>query len=183
MITTTLRDRYEAARTFPAYLDTAHEFTDFWRALYARAKVDDQRVARAAALDGPWHLLVLNEDWCVDAMNTLPFFARLTEGAPNVSLRVLSRDANPDLMDAHLTGTSRSIPVVMILDADFEERAWWGPRPQPMQTWMLSPEAQSMEKADRYKELRRLYARDQGVTSMDELLTRMERVTRAASPA
>lgn len=183
MITTNLRDRYEAGLTFPAYLDSTHEFTDFWRGLYARAKVSDEVVARAVALDSQWHFLVLNEDWCVDAMNSLPFLARLTERAPNLTLRILSRDANPDLMDAHLTGTSRSIPVVMILDADYDERAWWGARPRPAQAWMTSPEAQAMEKADRYKELRRWYARDRGLTALDETLTLIEHVTRAASPA
>ena len=43
-------------------------------------------------------------------MNTVPYLARLAESVPNIDMRLLTRDENPDLMDAHLNGTSRSIP-------------------------------------------------------------------------
>jgi len=52
---------------------------------------------------------VLVEDWCGDAVNTLPVIGRLAEHASNIELRVVGRDANLDLMDAHLTNGSRSI--------------------------------------------------------------------------
>lgn len=174
MITSNLRDRFDAGLSFSDYLSTTHEYTELWRAMYARAKVSDAAVARAVAVEGRWHLLVLNEDWCGDAVNTLPYVARLTEGAPNLDLRILGRDANLDLMDAHLTGTARAIPVVMILDADYDERAWWGSRPRVLQSWVMSPEAQAMAKPERYKEIRRWYARDRGVTTLDEILTLIE---------
>ena len=52
------------------------------------------------------------------------------EAVPNLDLRMIERDQNLDLMDAHLTnGKSRSIPVVILLDDGFCERGWWGPRP------------------------------------------------------
>jgi arginase family enzyme len=179
-----LRARFEGALPFAAFVDATHENTDLYRAVYAHAKVTDAAVARAVALDGPWRLLVLTEDWCGDGINSLPVLVRLTERAPNLELRILSRDANPDLMDAHLSGTSRAIPVVMILDADYEERAWWGSRPGPIKGWALSPEAQAMTKADRYKEIRRWYARDHGETTVNEILTLIEqaRVTAASRP-
>jgi hypothetical protein len=176
VITVNLRTRFEAALPFPAYLATTVDSADLWHAVYTHAKVSDDAVARAIALEGPWRLMALTEDWCGDAVNSLPVLARLTEMAPNISLRVLSRDANPDLMDAHLTGTARAIPVVMILDADYDERAWWGSRPRILQSWVMSPEAQAMTKPDRYKEIRRWYARDHGVTAVDEILTLIEQV-------
>jgi hypothetical protein len=170
-----MRDRFDAGLPFADYLARANEHAELWRAVYGRAKVSDEMVARAAALEGPWRLLALTEDWCGDAVNTLPVLARLAEHAPNIELRTLSRDANLDLMDAHLTGTSRAIPVVMILDADYEERAWWGSRPRVLQTWVMSAESQAMTKPDRYKEVRRWYARDHGVTAVGEILTLIER--------
>ena len=183
MISVNLRPRFEAGLPFAEYLAAATENAELWHAMYARAKVSDEAVARAVALEGAWRLLVLNEYWCGDAVNTLPVLARLTERAPNLSLRVLGRDANPDLMDAHLTrGTARSIPVVMILDADYDERAWWGSRPRVLEAWVMSPEAQAMTKPDRYKEVRRWYARDHGETTVNEILTLIEqaRVTAAS---
>src|SRR5690606_33724710 len=113
--------------------------------------VPEAHVERVAALPGRWHLLVLSEDWCGDAANSIPVLARLAELAPNLELRLLSRDENPDLMDAHLTnGTARAIPVVMLLDEDFVERGWWGSRPAELQRWVVE-EGLKMEPGPRYR--------------------------------
>lgn len=170
-----LRVRYEAAPTFDAEVAAAVENADLWRNAARLARVPDDTVARAAALPGRWHLLVLSEDWCGDAVNSVPYVARLAELAPNLDLRVLARDANPDLMDAHLTGTSRSIPVVIAYDEHFVERGWWGPRPAALQSWVLGPEGQALDKTQRYRHVRAWYARDRGGTTLDEILTLLER--------
>ena len=166
----TLQERFSAGRTFPDFLSHAVANAELWRAVYARAHADDAALARAASLGGPWHLLVLVEDWCGDAVNTLPVIGRLAEHVPNIDLRVLGRDTNLDLMDAHLTNGSRSIPVVMILDANYQERAWWGPRPAELQAWVMGP-GRTMTKEDRYREVRRWYARDHGATTVNEVLS------------
>ena len=131
-------------------------------------------VRRVSSLPGRWHLLVLSEDWCGDAVNTVPIVARLVERCPNVDMRVLARDVNPDLMDAHLTGGSRSIPVIIVLDEAYEERAWWGPRPTALQRW-VSGQGQLLEKTARYREARTWYARDRGRTTLDEVVSMLER--------
>ncbi len=170
-----MQHRYAAAQTFEQMLATAEKNIDLWKAVRERAIIDDAAVARAEALGGHWHLLVLSEDWCGDAVNVVPVFDELAARASNFDLRIVRRDLNPDLMDAHLTnGTSRSIPVVIAYDEQWIERAWWGPRPAPLQLWVLG-EGQSLEKAERYKEIRRYYAIDKGRTSVDELLTAIER--------
>ena len=88
---------------------------------------------------------------------------------------------NADLMDAHLTGASRSVPVVMLLDAHYIERAWWGPRPAPLQGWVIRA-GRALTKEDRYREVRRWYARDRGITTLAELVAvlRAAGATRAA---
>jgi hypothetical protein len=172
---TDLRDRYARALTFADFSAAAKANTDLWKKIYEHAEVSPDIVARAVAA-GTWHLLVLAEDWCGDAVNTIPPLARLTEVAPNITLRILARDQNLDLMDAHLTnGKSRSIPVVMFLDAGYDERGWWGPRPGSLQAWALN-EGIALPKEERYKALRTWYARDRGHTTLDEILTDLERV-------
>jgi hypothetical protein len=85
-------------------------------------------------------------------------------------------------MDKHLTnGKSRSIPVVIFLDASFEERGWWGPRPESLQAWAMN-EGIALPKDERYKALRTWYARDRGHTTLDEILTALERVQTVAAP-
>lgn len=165
--------RFERAVPFDEFLDSTVANTELWRATARRAVVDTETAARAAALPGRWQLLVLADDWCGDAVNSLPYIARLAELTPGWEMRVLGRDADPDIMDAHLTNGSRSIPVVILLDEDFTECAWWGPRPAELQEWVLGP-GRELPKEDRYRDVRRWYARDRGRTTLDELLTLME---------
>ncbi len=177
MQTTTLEldvARWEAAPTFAEWLPTAQKNPELWQAVYTHATVPDAIVARARLLGGPWHLLVLSADWCGDAVNTVPVVQRLVDRVLGIDLRMLDRDTNLDLMDAHLTGKSRSIPVVMMFNAQFKELGWWGPRPSELQAWVLGP-GRAMTSEDRYREIRRWYARDHGRSTLDELVAMLER--------
>lgn len=170
-----LRERFLTGDDFEGMVRSARRNADLWAAVWKRAAVPDEFLERVAALGGSWHLLVLSEDWCGDAVNTLPVIAKLAEGAANVDMRILARDANPDLMDAHLTGTSRSIPVVIVLDADYAQRGWWGPRPGALQAWVKA-DGVKLDAPARYREIRTWYARDRGRTTLDEIVGLMEAV-------
>jgi len=167
-------ERLASAVDFPTYLSTVQESVELWNAVYRTVRVPDAAVERARRIPGTWHLLALTEDWCGDAVNALPLLARLVEQVPSFDLRLLGRDANPDLMDSHLTGSSRSIPVVMVLDERLLEQGWWGPRPGPLQAWFQG-EGQALEKKERYRQMRQWYARDRGATILDEVLGIAER--------
>ena len=169
-----MKERYLAATDFPTYLESVEKNRELWHGIYERVSTPPEILEEARQIPGTWHLLVLSEDWCGDAVNLLPVLARLAEDTPGLDLRVLSRDQNPDLMDTHLTdGRSRSIPVVLLLDEGFVERGWWGPRPGPLQEWVIR-KGLSTPSAERYKRVRRYYAKDQGRTMLRELLDLME---------
>lgn len=170
-----LRERFFAGRTFAEMLAHPKDNPELWDSIYKRAVLSDDARKRAAALEGKWYMLVLTEDWCGDSISILPYLARLGECCGTIEMRILGRDDNKDLMDAHLTGTSRSIPVVIVYDANFVERGWWGPRPGPLQSWVTS-EGLALPKPDRYRHIRTWYARDRGVTAVSEILTIMERL-------
>jgi hypothetical protein len=176
--TITLRDRYLGAPEFEEMLASAEKNADLWAAVWRRAKVPEEFRRRVAALGGAWHLLVLSEDWCGDAVNTVPVVAKLAELSPNLDVRVLARDHNLDLMDAHLTGTSRAIPVVIVLDEHFVERGWWGSRPAELQRWVLGP-GQALDKEARYRDVRAWYARDAGRSTLEEVVATLERAATA----
>jgi hypothetical protein len=116
---------------------------------------------------------VINEDWCGDSVNILPYVARLVEASEHLEMRIVGRDANRDLMDAHLTGSARSIPVVIVYDEDFREKGWWGPRPGALQRWVVN-EGLALPKPERYPLIRAWYARDRGRTIVSELLSIIE---------
>jgi thioredoxin family protein len=171
-----LHELFESAATFADLLSRQKRNNELWDAVYRHAHVSKESIERSATT-GNWHLLVLSEDWCGDSVNILPVIARLAESAPSIDMRIVARDENPDLMDEHLTGVrrSRSIPVVILLDPDFVERDWWGPRPGPLQEWVIR-EGLALPKEERYRQVRMWYARDKGQTIVTELLEKIERL-------
>ena len=173
------RERYEGGATIEQFIAGAESNQDLWRSVYARASVPAELAERARQLPAR-HLLVLAEDWCGDAVNSVPVLARLAEAVPGLDLRILGRDANPDLMDPHLTDGARAIPVVMVMDEDFRELGWWGSRPDPLQAWVRT-EGQALDRSDRYREVRRWYARDRGRTTLDEVVGLMDQTALQAA--
>lgn len=166
--------RYDGAQTFPSYLDSVVKNSTWWHDTYRLAKVGEEHIKRASALPKAWKLLALSEDWCGDAINILPYVARLVEAAPTkLELRVLGRDANPDIMNAHLTGTSRAIPIVVALDCTYAEHGWWGPRPRELQELALG-EWWTLPKDERRLRIRTWYARDRGRQILEEILQLLE---------
>lgn len=168
-----LRDRFFGAAPFPEFVRDAEANSALWQAITRRARAPQDLLDRAREFPGRWYLLVLVEDWCGDAVNTVPAIAALAEAAPNLELRVLQRDSNLDLMDTHLTDGARSIPVVMVLNETFEEVGCWGPRPTELQAWVRSAGA-LLPKEERYTEVRRWYARDRGEAALREVIMLLE---------
>ncbi len=171
--------RFEAAPSFAQYLSSVVKNRELWHGITEGVRLPEELVASARDVPGRWRLLALSEDWCGDAVNLLPVVARLAE-AVGWDMRVLGRDENPDIMDEHLTdGRSRSIPVVIVYDEDFNEVGWWGPRPAEIQAWVMS-EGIAMPSSERYKVVRRWYAKDRGRTTIEELLEVFTQVKRSA---
>lgn len=161
---------FESGLTFDEYIATTEKNADLWRAIYKHARVHADAITEVEATGRQWHLLVISEDWCGDAVNTVPVIARFAEQATNVDMRVITRDDHPDEMDLHLSPTGgRAIPVVIVLDEAFNEVGWWGSRPSELQSWYVV-EGRDMEKDARYKQIRTWYARDKGVSTVSEIL-------------
>lgn len=158
------------AFTLDAFIDQAVKLQDLWRSTRRLARVDNEAVNDARALHGPLRLLVLLEDWCGDAIHTIPFVMRLVEANPQLELRVIKRDEHDALMQQHLSGSSRSIPVLIAYNANGRECGWWGPRPTPLQAW-VKQDGMHMDKDERYKAIRTWYARDRAATLIREVLT------------
>lgn len=165
--------RYCEGETFADFMARPTKNHELWLALYKRVTIPVELSARVDALGGHWHLLVLSEDWCGDSVNIVPIIAKLTESVSNMDMRILARDQNLDIMDSHLTGKSRSIPIVIILSHKYQECGWWGPRPSPLQKWVVEKGMQ-LPKEERYKEVRTFYARDHGLTTMTEIVAKLE---------
>lgn len=93
--------------------------------------------------------LLITEAWCGDVGQNLIPLQKIANAA-GAELKLILRDDNLDLMDKFLTNGGRSIPKLIVFEADSKEVLWdWGPRPQEIQKWFLgekSKEAYSYEK-------------------------------------
>lgn len=93
---------------------------------------DDLRAA-VTNIEEPQLWMVLTEPWCGDSAFLLPVIAEAAALNDDVTLRILLRDDNLDVMDQYLTDGSRSIPMLVAFSSDGEERFTWGPRPDNAQ--------------------------------------------------
>ncbi len=82
------------------------------------------------SITDPQIWMVLTEDWCGDSAFSLPIIALAADLNDNVTLRILRRDENLDIMDKYLTSGSRSIPKLVAFSTEGEELFQWGPRPR-----------------------------------------------------
>jgi hypothetical protein len=172
----------ETAPDYGRYWDRGMSWNDFlerevkknaqlWRGVYDTHRTPEWAVRQAMASGASRRLLVIAEDWCGDASNTVPVIARLAESVPNLEMRIVRRDNNPELMGRHLTDGSRSIPVVIVLDPDARPLGHWAPRPAELQEWVLNERrAGTRSSREIYRETRRWYALDGGESTLRELL-------------
>ena len=136
------------------------------------AKITPELQERMLDIQRPVTWLVLTEGWCGDAAQNLPFIQKLAELNPLITLKLILRDENNEVMDQFLTDGGRSIPKLIALDsATLSVLGTWGPRPAPMQKLVME---NKVSKAKNYSELNEemhlWYARDRGITFQNEIL-------------
>jgi hypothetical protein len=146
-----------------------------------RAKLTTETIERLAKIDRPIVWLVITEGWCGDAAQIVPVLHKMASENEHITLRFILRDEHLDIMDAFLTNGGRSIPKVLILDAEsLEVLNSWGPRPAEMQAMMMDIKAKSaaIVNAEEKKKLAQeaaqqlhlWYAKDKAKTTQQEFL-------------
>lgn len=159
---------WDIALPYEAFLAASTKHRGLWEGIFKIARVPDW--ARMALPPGERRkLLVIAEDWCGDASSTVPLIAKLVDQVPGLELRVLRRDEHPEVMNEYLTNGTRSIPIVIGLDAEYRELGHWGPRPRALQAWVQEHRA-TIPKAELYPQVRQWYARDRGESTLREVL-------------
>lgn len=162
-----LATAWDGAMSFDDFVSAASaEHRPLWESIRRTHRTPEW--ARTTTLPPGTRLLALAADWCGDAVNTLPALSKWTE-AIGVELRLLDRDLWPEVMDHYLTDGARAIPIVIALDPEFKELGHWGPRPSELQAWVMAHK-DTMDKAERYKEVRRWYAKDRGATAIRDIV-------------
>lgn len=134
--------------------------------------VTPENVERLKLLKKKYLWLVISEGWCGDAAQLLPIMHKMEVVTNNIDFKILLRDENEALMNQFLTNGGKSIPKLIILDAEtLEVLGDSGPRPT---------EAFKLVKNYREKhgildetiktELQMWYLHDKGLSSQNEIL-------------
>lgn len=164
---------WEDALSYEKFVEESHENCAMWTGKYRTARIPEWAYQKACEYGPRISFLAIAEDWCGDASNTVPVLARMGHEAECMEMKILRRDEHPEVMSEYLTNGSKSIPIIIALDADFVERGHWGPRPQEIQAWVMENK-DSMPDDQRYKHVRTWYARDKGETMLREVLGMFE---------
>jgi hypothetical protein len=170
-----LKSWWDEGLTWDRYLaDEIEEHRALWEGVHRKSKTPAWALEEVEAIGRDWKLIAIAEDWCGDASNLVPIFARLAEASPRIDLRVVKREEHPELMDMYLTNGSRSIPIVVILDQAHQPVGQWGPRPAELQEFVIREKRAGERPASEiYKDARLWYTRDRGETTLREVLAAM----------
>jgi hypothetical protein len=126
---------------------------------------------RLSALNDTRYWLVVSENWCGDAAQTLPVFEKIAEASSGkIKLGIVYRDSNLELIDAHLTNNSRSIPKLIVLDAQYNVINSWGARSEEAQALVVKLKSDPETASTYSEELHKWYAKDKQVAIQKALL-------------
>lgn len=138
--------------------------------IYKTVVITDELANKVKAINDKQTWICITEGWCGDAAQSLPLFARLAELNSNITLKMILRDENLELMDRYLTNGGRAIPVVIALQGGKE--LWkWGPRPASLQVIVDEFKQNPTVTFEELKtQLHTWYAKNKTVDQQNELL-------------
>ncbi|WP_018479373.1 thioredoxin family protein [Pontibacter roseus] len=145
--------------------------------------LDDELVELMLSVQNKMIWVILTEAWCGDAAQTVPAMVKIAEASPLIEVKLLLRDENLDVMDAYLTNGGRSIPKLIVLDADtLEEIGTWGPRPAAAQQLFNEMKAQEVPYQQFVEQLHGWYGKDRSRTLLEEFKQLIRNWSRLQSP-
>ena len=135
-------------------------------------KFSDEAVARIKSVDKKISWLVLSESWCGDASPALPVMNKITEINPNISLSIILRDENLEIMDQFLTNGGRSIPkLIAVEEGNGAVVATWGPRSAKATKMVVDYKTERGKLTPEFKqELQMFYNKDKGQSILEDVL-------------
>ncbi len=135
-------------------------------------KLSESTLTRLANFKGNVTWIVITESWCGDAAHVVPAIAKLAEQSENITLKLVLRDTNDDLMNQFLTNGGKSIPKLIMIDSETGEVLnTFGPRPVAATKLVADYKAKHGMITPEFKEdLQGWYNKDKGQSTIEDLL-------------
>lgn len=132
-------------------------------------ELDDELVELMLRVQNKMIWVIVTEAWCGDAAQTVPAIVKIADASPLIDVKLLLRDEHPEVIDAYLTNGGRSIPKLIVLDAEtMEEIGTWGPRPAAAQELFMDMKARNVPYNEFVEKLHGWYGKDRSKALLQE---------------
>ncbi|MGN0003502.1 MAG: thioredoxin family protein [Sphingobacterium composti] len=130
----------------------------------------DELKTLISSIKEPQTWIIITEPWCGDAAHSVPQLINIAENNPLITIDVQLRDDEPLLINNYLTNGGKSIPKVIFRNANNEDVAVWGPRPQKLQDLFLFWKEEGVEFNTMKESIQKWYNEDKGVEIQNDLI-------------
>lgn len=139
-----------------------------WR---KKGKISDQLTEIIKGLGQTLNWVLITEPWCGDAAHSQAFIEKLKDLNPKINLKIQNRDTEESEIDNYLTNGSKSIPMLIVRDADQKDIFTWGPRPLEAQNMVMEHKNNPQQSDDEHsRDLQKWYNKNKGKSMQDELI-------------
>lgn len=177
----TLLALFNSGQSFADFLAAAKARREGWLKMAEGARVDDALLARAKAVGGTWHLLVVAIDACGDSMNSVPYVAKLSELIPGLALRIVLPVNGRPVQDTHRSLDGRTAtPTFVLLDSTGNDVGCIVELPREIRDWAHGVRG-TVSSDSLHAGIRTWYAASRGVGITTEVVEMLE-AAKAGSP-
>jgi len=135
-------------------------------------KISDEAQQKIAKFNKNMTWLIITESWCGDAAHLIPALNKIAEFNPNIDVKLVLRDENPELMDMFLTNGARAIAKVIMINNETDEVLnTYGPRPSEATSYVNRFKAENGSLTPEFKEdLQHWYNSDKGQNIINDVI-------------
>lgn len=124
-----LASKFAQALAYDPYVATAKpDHQKAWAAFRERSDLTPDQAALVGAFVRRIPVLVVSGTWCGDCVQQIPFIGAIDRAGPTIEARYLDRDLHPDLSSRMMLCGGLRVPVVLILNEDFDVLSMEGDR-------------------------------------------------------
>jgi len=131
---------------------------------------NDELKALISSIQTPQTWIIITEPWCGDAAHSVPQLINMVENNVNIKVDIQLRDEEPFMIDSYLTNGGKSIPKLIIRDANSNDLAVWGPRPEKLQELFLFWKEEGVEFNTMKESIQKWYNEDKGVEIQNDII-------------
>lgn len=125
-----LKAKFELGLPYPAYVATGKPNEQAnWAKFGEKVALDEGQATLIGGFTRRINAMCISGTWCGDCVQQVPFFDAIARANPGfIQLRLLDRDLHADLSDQLMICGGRRVPVLLLLNEDFDLLALLGDR-------------------------------------------------------